>query len=186
MVSLLLTIMMMLTIPSVGNTNLFSTNTANAQEDYNDDKYGYYYYPPDYYKYECQKGPFEGDLVESVEFCFKKAHDRDDKQGDGEEDGPGPTGLFQINASNYYKQTGPIATIGPSPGQPVALSTALCLMEDVAISGEYEIIGGNATTPTVTLFESDPPSTWITFITGTAGQSVQIGVNCFDNPPLRP
>ena len=77
------------------NTNLFSTNTANAQEDYNDDKYGYYYYPPDYYKYECQKGPFEGDLVESVEFCFKKAHDRDDKQGDGEEDGPGPTGLFQ-------------------------------------------------------------------------------------------
>jgi hypothetical protein len=105
MVSLLLTIMMMLTIPSVGNTNLFSTNTANAQEDYYDDKYGYYYYPPDYYKYECQKGPFEGDLVESVEFCFKKAHDRDDKQGDGEEGGPGPTGLFQINASNYYKQT---------------------------------------------------------------------------------
>jgi hypothetical protein len=51
MVSLLLTIMMMLTIPSVGNTNLFSTNTANAQEDYHDDKYGYYYYPPDYYKY---------------------------------------------------------------------------------------------------------------------------------------
>jgi hypothetical protein len=29
-------------------------------------------------------------------------------------------------------------------------------MEDVAISGEYEIIGGNATIPTVTLFESDP------------------------------
>jgi hypothetical protein len=55
MVSLLLTIMMMLTIPSVGNTNLFNTNTANAQEDYNDDKYGYYYYPPDDYKYECQK-----------------------------------------------------------------------------------------------------------------------------------
>ena len=59
-------------------------------------------------------------------------------------------------------------------------------MEDVAISGEYEIIVGNATTPTVTLFESDPPSTWITFITGTAGQSVQTSVNCFDNPPLRP
>ncbi len=57
-------------------------------------------------------------------------------------------------------------------------------MEDVAISGEYEIIVGNATTPTVTLVESDPPSTWITFITGTAGQSVQTSVNCFDNPPL--
>ena len=91
------------------------------------------------------EGPFEGDLVESVEFCFKKAHDRDDKQGDGEEGGPSPTGLFQINASNYYKQTGSIATLGSSPGQPVALSTASCLMEDIAISGEYEIISRNAT-----------------------------------------
>lgn len=59
-------------------------------------------------------------------------------------------------------------------------------MGDVAISGKYEIIGGNATTPTVTLFESDPPSTWITLITGKASQSVQTSVNCFDNPPLRP
>jgi hypothetical protein len=40
------------------------------------------------------EGPFEGDLVESVEFCFKKAPDRDDKQGDGEEGGPGPTGGY--------------------------------------------------------------------------------------------
>jgi hypothetical protein len=58
MISLLLTIMGMLIIPPAGNTNLFSTNTTNAQ-DYNHYKYRYYYYPPDDYTYECQKGSLE-------------------------------------------------------------------------------------------------------------------------------
>jgi hypothetical protein len=71
----LLTIMM-LTTSSSGSTNLF-TNTADAQEYYNNDEYRSEY-PTDDYKYECRTGPFEGFFVSSVEFCTGKFNDRED------------------------------------------------------------------------------------------------------------
>jgi hypothetical protein len=94
---------MLVPFTSINFSNVKAQEYGTYDDEYDDDMYSTY--PTEVNKYECQKGPFEGDLVESVEFCFKKAHDRDDKQGDGEEGEPGPTGLFQINASNYYKQT---------------------------------------------------------------------------------
>ena len=55
--------------------NSFS-NVAMAQEynNYDDNKYSQY--PTKENKYECQKGPFEGFFVSSVEFCKFKFDDR--------------------------------------------------------------------------------------------------------------
>jgi hypothetical protein len=75
----LLTIMM-LTIQSSGSTNLF-TNTASAQEYYKNDEYRSEY-PTNDYKYECQKGPFKGFYVSSVEFCLAHSLDDDKKKKD--------------------------------------------------------------------------------------------------------
>jgi hypothetical protein len=99
----------------------------------------------------------------------------------------GPTGISTINGSNYYSVFGTAAQI-PAVGSPLALSTASCLMGDVALSAEYLVINANPTSPTVYFFEStgDPPTSWTTGIHGLPGQIVETTVNCFDNPPLRP
>src|SRR5688500_371419 len=55
------------------NVNLFSNimaqgyNDNNYNNNYGDDMYSKH--PTDDKKYECQKGPFEGFFVSSVEFC---------------------------------------------------------------------------------------------------------------------
>ena len=66
------------------NMNIFS-NTAMAQgydnDYYNDDDDMYSKYPTNINKYECQKGPFEGFFVSSVEFCkHVKLDDKNDRK----------------------------------------------------------------------------------------------------------
>ena len=62
-------ITMMMAIP-FASMNILSNNEVFGQE-YNDYN-SYSKYPTNDYKYECQKGPFEGFFVSSVEFCDAK------------------------------------------------------------------------------------------------------------------
>jgi Collagen triple helix repeat (20 copies) len=87
----------MLTATPLVNNNFFS-NPVTAQEygyedSYNYDDNGYSKYPTEENKYECQKGPFEGFFVSSVEFC-KFKFDKDDRDRDNNnQTGPqGPAG----------------------------------------------------------------------------------------------
>ena len=91
---------------------------------YDDDNYvpsSYSKYPTEENKYECQKGPFEGFFVSSVEFCkFKfddeKKDNRDNNQTGGQEPhGPdgskGDTG--PKGPPGETGQTGPSGPQGP-------------------------------------------------------------------------
>ena len=64
----LITSLVMLSVMPFLNNNSFSNTVAMAQ---GYDTYGdsYSKYPTEDKKYECQKGPFEGFFVSSVEFC---------------------------------------------------------------------------------------------------------------------
>ena len=66
----------------MGSMNIFSNATAQGYNEnyYEDEKYNKY--PTNDYKYECQKGPFEGFFVSSVEFCDAKLFDDDEKKKD--------------------------------------------------------------------------------------------------------
>ena len=71
MASLMLSASIVAAIP-MGSLNIFSNATAQGyNENYYEDK-KYSKYPTNDYKYECQKGPFEGFFVSSVEFCDPK------------------------------------------------------------------------------------------------------------------
>jgi hypothetical protein len=95
----------------------------------------------------------------------------------------GPSGISKINASNYYSVPGRTGFI--TSGETLVVSSISCNVGDVALSGQYRLFGANATSPTVSVFESpgNPPTNWLTIITGTPGQGVQTIVNCFDNSP---
>ena len=67
-------------------------------------------YPTDINKYECQKGPFEGFFVSSVEFCKlnkfddNKRDNRDNNQTgmQGPQGPPGPQGIPGTQGFNGY------------------------------------------------------------------------------------
>ncbi len=92
------------------NMNIFSNAMAqgydNNYNNYDDDMYSKY--PTNINKYECQKGPFEGFFVSSVEFCKpikfdeKKDHSRVNNNLTGTQGPIGPIG-----------PQGPIGPIGP-------------------------------------------------------------------------
>ena len=73
----------------------YSYNNNNS---YSDSSYGdsYSQYPTDDNKYECQKGPFEGFFVSSVEFCkhikFDDRKDHRDNNNTGQQGPQGPKG----------------------------------------------------------------------------------------------
>jgi len=61
----------------------YSYDADSSDNNYYDDNSKYSKYPTQLNKYECQKGPFEGFFVSSVEFCkhFKiDDSDRKDKR----------------------------------------------------------------------------------------------------------
>jgi len=67
----------------------FYSNDNSYSSDYDNELYSSY--PTKINKYECQKGPFEGFFVSSVEFCLKSK--RTDNQGPPGPQGPaGPSG----------------------------------------------------------------------------------------------
>ena len=86
-------------------------SNVNAQEygsyDYDDDD-TYSKYPTEVNKYECQKGPFEGFFVSSIEFCKFNTFDKVDKDREnitGIQGPPGPAG-----------PAGPTGPVGGQPG----------------------------------------------------------------------
>ena len=60
---------MILTAPFV-NLNILSNAPAQGYHENHYEDRNYNKYPTDKKKYECQKGPFEGFFVSSVEFCL--------------------------------------------------------------------------------------------------------------------
>ena len=68
---------MMMIIPFT-SMNILSNNVVYSQE--YDGYNSYNKYPTKDNKYECQKGPFEGFFVGSVEFCKFKFDDRKDNR----------------------------------------------------------------------------------------------------------
>jgi len=70
--------------------NEYDGKSYNNNKNYDDMKVSLY--PTKVNKYECQKGPFEGFFVSSVEFCkhLKFEDNRKDNQS-GTQGPPGPT-----------------------------------------------------------------------------------------------
>jgi hypothetical protein len=98
------------------NVNLFSNIMAQGYNDNNyNNNYGdnmYSKYPTDDKKYECQKGPFEGFFVSSVEFC-KRALVVDEE---GRERGNGIVGPQGLQGQTGT--IGPASTIAGPQGPP--------------------------------------------------------------------
>ena len=89
---------------------LFNNNAAFAQgyETYGDSSYSQY--PTDDKKYECQKGPFEGFFVSSVEFCKHVKFDDKDRKDNrdnrtGTQGPPGPQGPQGIQGERGFNGT---------------------------------------------------------------------------------
>ena len=89
---------------------------AGSYDDYDDT---YSKYPTEENKYECQKGPFEGFFVSSVEFCkFNKFDkiDRDNNNQTGTQGPQGPQGPPGVNGTvGEDGAQGPVGPQGP-PG----------------------------------------------------------------------
>src|ERR1043165_5140205 len=77
---------------SINFSNVKAQEYDTFDDDYDNDMYSTY--PTEINKYECQKGPFEGFFVSSVEFCkhikFDDKKARDIKVGP--QGPPGPSG----------------------------------------------------------------------------------------------
>jgi hypothetical protein len=116
-------LVMLVIMPVLNQNNSFFNVLAqeyNSNEDYNNnyndyqDNDMYSKYPTESNKYECQKGPFEGFFVSSVEFCKKiPIIDNSDKRNNGggngtigEQGPPGPVGPI-----------GPVGPPGPTGAQ---------------------------------------------------------------------
>ena len=109
--SLFLMIGLIMLLPFTGIN--FPNVKAQEYGTYDDDMYSTY--PTEINKYECQKGPFEGFFVDSVEFC-KFKFDKDDSKRDnrtGTQGPPGPQG--PIGPQGIQGTTGANGTQGP-PG----------------------------------------------------------------------
>jgi hypothetical protein len=161
-----------------------SGNTVSAQsygyDNYSNDDKKYSTYQTHDKPYECQKGPFKGFYVSSVEFC-KPIDDRHD-----DKDGKDFPRQFE---HKYYTVVGDTVT-GASGINPNIVATAECDEGDSATGGSFTLgENGNA------VIRSSGPEgddTWkaTAFIEdGTGpGQSVRgsvtADVRCFDNKPF--
>ena len=107
--------------------NVFAEETIpyenNTYDIYNNnyDSPKYNKYPTDTNKYECQKGPFEGFFVSSVEFCkFNKFDAKEDRKDikTGTQGPPGPAGAQGIQGppGPAGGQPGPQGPPGPQGG----------------------------------------------------------------------
>ena len=86
------TLIMLVSIASINYSNVKAQEYGSYDEEYDD---MYSTYPTEVNKYECQKGPFEGFFVSSVEFCKFNKFDKDDRKDvsrDNRTGTPGPPG----------------------------------------------------------------------------------------------
>ena len=107
------------------NINLIPNVMAQGYEDYDtfsyDDVDIYSKFPTELNKYECQKGPFEGFFVSSVEFCKFNKFDKDDNNNDNRTGNQGPPGSAGPQGPQGIQgppgpaggQTGPPGVPGP-------------------------------------------------------------------------
>ena len=81
---------MLVPFTSINLPNVKAQEYGTYDDDYNDDMYSTY--PTKRNQYECQKGPFEGFFVGSVEFCKFKFDDNKRDNRTGTQGPPGPAG----------------------------------------------------------------------------------------------
>ena len=115
---LMSTLIILVPFTSINFSNVKAQEYGAYDDDYNDDMYSTY--PTESNKQECQKGPFEGFFVSSVEFCKHVKFDDKDRDRDNNQTGtqgpPGPQGL----PGPAGGQPGPQGPPGPAgiPGPP--------------------------------------------------------------------
>ena len=129
-----------------GNSVSAQSNGYNDDKSYNDDKYSsnsYSKYPTDDKPYVCQKGPFQGFFVSSVEYC--KVDDRKDRHnGDDKE-------RFNFD---FYVVTGEPYT-ETFNGAATLPSTATCEAGDQVTGGGFELTSTPETGTTVPIADAD-------------------------------
>ncbi|MDF2738195.1 MAG: hypothetical protein K0S93_2055, partial [Nitrososphaeraceae archaeon] len=121
---------------SINFSNVKAQEYGTYDDDYDNDMYSTY--PTEVNKYECQKGPFEGFFVSSVEFCkHVKFDDKDDRKDSrdnrtGTQGPPGATGATGPQGiQGIQGPIGPASTIpGPQgPAGPNQLNQTLLYKE---------------------------------------------------------
>jgi hypothetical protein len=178
---------------SYDNNNNNYNYDNNKKISYNDsyeDMKKYSTYPTKDKKYVCQTGQFKGFFVESVEFCkLKIAQGPQGPPGLTGATGPpgptgpqGPSGITELNATNLYTRAGEIVTTGNLPTS-FATSQAFCDADDVAIGGNFQILGVN---PYNIIQAGTGPLNGLPafYFAQVGGASIQIQTNvfCFNNP----
>jgi Collagen triple helix repeat (20 copies) len=96
------TLIILVPFTSINFPNVKAQEYGTYDDDYDNDMYSTY--PTEVNKYECQKGPFEGFFVSSVEFCkhvkFDDKDDRNDNNRTGTQGPQGPQGPPGANGTD--------------------------------------------------------------------------------------
>jgi hypothetical protein len=185
---------MALLMSLVLGTGFAITGNSVFAQSYNDQSYddsrydssdSYSKYPSKDNKYVCQRGPFEGFYVSSVEFCKP---DFDDKKFDDKKDRHDDDGKKNGINLNTYVITDTVASTGTS-----VEATARCDLGDEISGGGFEY---TPSTARVTVSSNEPFEDTPTDPTlGNQGWEAQLdnipsgGVTlfayavCLDNPP---
>ncbi len=159
--SLFLLVSLVMLVPFANTTNLFPNVMAQGNEydgkSYNNNKYyddrKISLYPTKVNKYECQKGPFEGFFVSSLEFC--KDVPIVNVNGIGTQRPPSPAGSQvikisigvteatalhnpnQINGPSLYLRNGNLATTNTTSQ---IESVAFCDPGHIVVEGSHHLI----------------------------------------------
>ena len=160
---------------------VFSNVLAQEYHKYGDSSYSKY--PNEDKKYECQKGPFEGFFVSSVEFCKRAAPivDRGENGiGGNETEGPqGPQGPARL--LSIYTIFGPVVS---SLTVERSSSIATCASGDTVLSGSYRL-NQNGAYPLIVEDRALPGQNgWETTIQRNVGSNYVFNTfaQCLNNP----